>query len=135
MEQIAFASLTMIASIGVATIAQSHSASADQLYAVYPNQASFGAVNETAAFEHSGTRGRLGLGASPSERWLGKFEQRANWSFCLTAGPCHAASGLRSRWRFGSQGDEENQLSRLPLSARDHPAGDLAVSSVHTEPT
>ena len=30
---------------------------------------------------------------------------------------CHAASGLRSRWRFGSQGDEENQLSRLPLSA------------------
>jgi hypothetical protein len=36
---------------------------------------------------------------------------------------CHAASGLR--WRFCSQGDEENQLSRLPLSARDHPAGDL----------
>ncbi|MGB8897913.1 MAG: hypothetical protein WCC90_01055, partial [Methylocella sp.] len=43
-------------------------------------------------------------------------------------GHCHAASGLRSRWRFGSQGDEENQLSRLPLSARDHPAGDLALS-------
>ena len=21
--------------------------------------------------------------------------------------PCHAASGLRSRWRFGSQGDDE----------------------------
>jgi hypothetical protein len=34
-------------------------------------------------------------------------------------GHCHAASGLRSRWRFGSQGDEENQLSWLPLSARD----------------
>jgi hypothetical protein len=66
MEQIAFASLTMIASIGVATIAQSPPASADQLYAVYPHQASFGAMNETAAFEHSGTRGRLGLGASPS---------------------------------------------------------------------
>jgi hypothetical protein len=32
-------------------------------------------------------------------------------------GHCHAASGLRSRWRFCSQGDEENQLSRLPLSA------------------
>ena len=48
---------------------------------------------------------------------------------------CHAASGLRSRWRFGSQGDEENQLSRLPLSARDHPAGDLALSPVHTKPT
>ena len=41
---------------------------------------------------------------------------------------CHAASGLRSRWRFCSQGDEENQLSRLPLSARDHPPGDLALS-------
>ena len=40
---------------------------------------------------------------------------------------CHAASGLRSRWRFCSQGDEENQLLRLPLSARDHPAGDLAL--------
>jgi hypothetical protein len=48
---------------------------------------------------------------------------------------CHAASGLRSRWRFGSQGNEENQLSRLPLSARDHPAGDLALSPVHTKPT
>ena len=47
---------------------------------------------------------------------------------------CHAASGLRSRWRSGSQGDEENQLSRLPLSARDHPAGDLALSPVHTKP-
>ena len=46
---------------------------------------------------------------------------------------CHAASGLRSRWRFGSHGNEENQLSRLPLSARDHPAGDLALSPVHTE--
>jgi DDE domain len=33
--------------------------------------------------------------------------------------PCHAASGLRSRWRFGSHGNEENQLSRLPLSAKD----------------
>jgi hypothetical protein len=48
---------------------------------------------------------------------------------------CHAASGLRSRWWFCSQGDEENQLSRLPLSARDHPAGDLALSPVHTKPT
>ena len=50
-------------------------------------------------------------------------------------GQCHAASGLRSRWRFCSQGDEENQLSRLPLSARDHPAGDLALSPVHPKPT
>ena len=50
-------------------------------------------------------------------------------------GHCHAASGLRSRWRFCSEGDEENQLSRLPLSARDHSAGDLALSLVHTQPT
>src|SRR5580704_814260 len=55
--------------------------------------------------------------------------------FAATDWHCHAASGLRSRWRFGSQGDEENQLPRLPLSARDHPAGDLALSPVHTEPT
>jgi hypothetical protein len=48
---------------------------------------------------------------------------------------CHATSGLRSRWRFGSQRDAENQLSRLPISARDHPAGNLALSPVHTEPT
>jgi P-type Ca2+ transporter type 2C len=47
----------------------------------------------------------------------------------LPYGHCHAASGLRSRWPFCSQGDEENQLSRLPLS-RDHPAGDLALSGV-----
>ena len=25
-------------------------------------------------------------------------------------GPCHASSGLRSRWRLASQGDGENQL-------------------------
>jgi hypothetical protein len=29
------------------------------------------------------------------------FRQPFDWH-------CHAASGLRSRWRFGSQGDEEN---------------------------
>jgi predicted RNA-binding Zn-ribbon protein involved in translation (DUF1610 family) len=37
-------------------------------------------------------------------------EQRA-------AGRCHGASGLRSHWRLGSQGDEENQLHRAPVSA------------------
>jgi len=30
---------------------------------------------------------------------------------------CHGASGLRSHWRLGSQGDEENQLHRVPVSA------------------
>jgi hypothetical protein len=30
---------------------------------------------------------------------------------------CHGASGLRSHWRLGSQGDEENQLHRAPVSA------------------
>jgi len=32
-------------------------------------------------------------------------------------GRCHGASGLRSHWRLGSQGDEENQLHRVPVSA------------------
>ena len=49
-------------------------------------------------------------------------------NFLGVQGPCHAASGLRFRWRFGSQGDEENQLSRLPLSARDHPADPMRGS-------
>jgi hypothetical protein len=31
---------------------------------------------------------------------------------------CHGDSGLRPRWRFGSQGDEENQLQRVPLQGR-----------------
>ena len=30
---------------------------------------------------------------------------------------CHGASGLRSHWRLGSQGDEEKQLHRVPVSA------------------
>src|ERR1039458_1608143 len=33
-----------------------------------------------------------------------------------------------------AKGDEENQLRRLPVPARDHSAGDLALSQVHTEP-
>jgi hypothetical protein len=28
---------------------------------------------------------------------------------------CHGTSGLRSLWRFGTQGDEENQLPRVPV--------------------
>jgi hypothetical protein len=34
---------------------------------------------------------------------------------------CHGGSGLPSLWRFGSQGDEENQLQRVPVPTRDHP--------------
>jgi len=30
---------------------------------------------------------------------------------------CHGASGLRSLWRPDSQGNEENQLCRLPMRA------------------
>src|SRR3982074_485587 len=33
----------------------------------------------------------------------------------------------------GSQRDEENQLRRLPIPARDHSAGDLALPPVHAE--
>ena len=34
-----------------------------------------------------------------------------------------------------AKGMKKIRLSRLPLSARDHPAGDLALSPVHNEPT
>jgi len=34
-----------------------------------------------------------------------------------------AVSGLRSLWRPDSRGNEENQLRRLPVPARDYPAG------------
>jgi hypothetical protein len=44
------------------------------------------------------------LGVSPSTLYL--WQRR-----------CHGASGLRSHWRLGSQGDEENQLHRAPVSA------------------
>jgi hypothetical protein len=30
---------------------------------------------------------------------------------------CHGAAGLRSSWWLGSQGDEENQLLRIPVPA------------------
>src|SRR5450631_4232234 len=46
---------------------------------------------------------------------------------------CHGAAGLRSPWWPGSQGDEENQLLRIPVPARDHSTGDLALSPVHAE--
>ncbi len=32
-------------------------------------------------------------------------------------GHCHGVSGLRSLWRSSSQGDEENQLQRVPVPA------------------
>jgi site-specific DNA recombinase len=48
-------------------------------------------------------------------------------------GHCHGALGLRSLWRLGSQGNEENQLQPVSLPARDHSAGDLALSPVHLE--
>jgi hypothetical protein len=31
------------------------------------------------------------------------------------AGHCHGTSGLRSRWWSGSEGDDENQLQRIPV--------------------
>src|ERR1700730_9776924 len=50
-----------------------------------------------------------------------------------TRRPCHAYSGLRSRWRSSSQGDEENQLQRVPVPSGNHPAGDLALRPVYPE--
>src|SRR3984893_5840386 len=48
-------------------------------------------------------------------------------------GPCRADSGLRSRWRSSSQGDEENQLQGVPVPSGNHPAGDLALRPVYPE--
>jgi hypothetical protein len=39
-----------------------------------------------------------------------------NRRFEQMAGHCHGDSGLRPRWRFGSHGDEKNQLQRVPVS-------------------
>src|ERR1700720_3077310 len=47
--------------------------------------------------------------------------------------PCHADSGLRSRWRSSSQGDEENQPQGVPVPSGNHPAGDLALRPVYPE--
>jgi hypothetical protein len=47
-------------------------------------------------------------------------------------GRCHAASRLRSHWRPDSQADAENQLRGLPVPARDHSTGDLALLDVAT---
>ena len=40
---------------------------------------------------------------------------------------------MRSRWRLSSQGDEENQLQRVPIPSRNHPAGNLALCPVYPE--
>src|SRR5580700_1274999 len=48
-------------------------------------------------------------------------------------GRCHGALGLRSgRWP-NNRADEENQLRRIPLPARDYSPGDLALSPVHAQ--
>jgi predicted metal-binding protein len=39
-----------------------------------------------------------------------EFFQLARFILNLCCGHCHGGSGLRSPWRFGSQGDDENQL-------------------------
>jgi putative transposase len=49
------------------------------------------------------------------------------------AGIVTAIRACGPRWRFGSQRDEENQLQRVQVSSRNHPAGDLALSAVRSE--
>jgi hypothetical protein len=46
---------------------------------------------------------------------------------------CHGNSGLRPRWWLSGQGDDKNQLQGVPVPSRHYPAGDLALSPVHTE--
>ena len=46
-----------------------------------------------------------------------------------TRGPCHADSGLRSRWRSSSQGDEENQPRGVPVPSGNHEVLDVLVQA------
>jgi hypothetical protein len=59
---LAFAGLTVIASMGAASAS---TVQANQFQAMYQAQGQVGALSDIARYDHSGTRGRLDLGASP----------------------------------------------------------------------
>jgi hypothetical protein len=62
---LAFAGLTVIASVGAAAAAQQGPVQASQFSSLYQVQAPIAVVNDVGIYDHSGTRGRLDLGASP----------------------------------------------------------------------
>ncbi len=61
---LAFAGLTVIASMGAASATPVSEVSARQFQAMYQPQGQFGAVSVIARYDRSATRGRLDLGAS-----------------------------------------------------------------------
>lgn len=61
---LAFAGLTVIASVGAAA-AQGVPVQASQFYALYQAAGPIGPLSDTYRYDRSGTRGRLELGASP----------------------------------------------------------------------
>jgi hypothetical protein len=62
-----FAGSVVIASAGMAAAQQAYPAPAHQYYGLYQSQGAETAVSrqDRADFDRSGTRGRMGLGASP----------------------------------------------------------------------
>jgi hypothetical protein len=61
---LAFAGLTVIASMGGAAAYPVSPISANQFSALYQTGGQFAAVSDMNRYDHSGTRGRLDLGAS-----------------------------------------------------------------------
>jgi hypothetical protein len=64
MRTLAFAGLTVFTFVGAAA-AQEAPITANQFYSLYQTPNDFSAVNEFTRYDHSGTRGRLDLGATP----------------------------------------------------------------------
>jgi hypothetical protein len=62
---LAFAGLAAIASIGTAAAAQNAAVRPNQFYSLYQGQNQIRPVDGVARYDHSGSIGRLDLGASP----------------------------------------------------------------------
>ena len=76
----------------------------------------------------------LGKVGAVAAREVSRFARNSrDWQQLIEMcrGHCHVPGEFP--WPPGSQQDEENQLHRLPVPARDHSAGDLALPPVHLE--
>jgi len=62
---LALAGLTVLASAAAATAAEQMPVQADQFYSLYQAPDTTSAASDIARYDHSGSRGRLDLGASP----------------------------------------------------------------------
>jgi hypothetical protein len=68
LRMMAFAGLAVIASVGAASAQQAYSNQSRQYYGLYQESQGMGGApsrQDRADFDRSGTRGRMGLGASP----------------------------------------------------------------------